>query len=80
MGIGETYKLDYKEQNTYFLDEYSPDSNLAARLRYGARFESFLVPQRRGFSVEYPLEMGTVKLDHIVYFLLLLCVGGRAEG
>ena len=29
----------------------------AARLRYRTRFEKLLVPQRRGYSVEYPLEM-----------------------
>lgn len=33
------------------------DSNFAARLRYRARLDSFLVLQRRGYSMKYPLEM-----------------------
>ena len=35
---------------------YSTDSKLT-RLRYGTKFESFLVPQRRGYSVDHLLEI-----------------------
>lgn len=37
------------------------DSKVAARFRYGTRFESFLAPQRRGFFVKYSLEMDNIQ-------------------